>query len=514
MSRRLIDKAKAILMAERGTIYKDPGGRINICLIYPNTYHVGMSNLGFQAIYGILNKRDDVLCERAFLPDEQDMEEYQRTDTELFSLESQRPIKRFHILCFSVSFENDYPNILKILRLARIPFRAKQRDESFPMIAFGGICAFFNPEPIAEFFDAVFIGEGEEVIEEFLGSYRHGRNRREILKDITGIEGIYVPQFYDVIYNEDKTIRDRIAREGGPQVIKKRWIKDISSHRIVSCIYTPNTEFSNMAVIEAMRGCPWKCRFCVTGYVYKPSRKKDIEALKAEIKDSISSADRVGLVGPSLSDYSDIAEVLNIPGVDFSITSLRASKRSVALVHLLKGRRSVSIAPEAGSKRLRDVIDKRITEEDILETSRTVLEAGIENLRLYFMIGLPTETEDDIIQIVELAKNIRRTSKRGRVTLSISSFVPKPFTPFQWVKMEDVDTLKHRLKLIKSGLRDVGGVRVLHDVPKWAYMQGFLSRGDRQVSYALENMLDNGDWLKVCLNAGIDPAFYAHFGTS
>jgi radical SAM superfamily enzyme YgiQ (UPF0313 family) len=264
-----------------------------------------------------------------------------------------------------------------------------------------------------------------------------------------------------------------------------------------------------MYLIEAMRGCPWKCRFCVAGHIYTPARKKELTAIKGEIDTALKITERVGLIGPSLTDYPHISEVLKTEGVDFSITSLRASKKSAGLAGLLKGHKSVSIAPEAGTERMRRVVNKKITEDDIIETSRLIFSEGIENLRLYFMVGLPTENGDDIKGMVSLVKKIRDLSKKGNVVLTLSTFVPKPFTPFQWHSMEKIAIVKERFKAIKRSLLPIRGIKVFHDVPKYAYMQGFFSMGDRRVSKVLEVMLRVHDWKKACAESGIDPDFYA-----
>ena len=508
MSRRLIEKADKLLSRERGTVYKEPGGKINIALIYPNTYYVGMSNLGFQGIYGLLNRMDDVVCERSFLPDDDDLEEYIRTGTELFALESKRSLSRFDIVAFSVSFENDYPNIVKILNLSRLPMRGSERNPRHPLIIMGGVCAFFNPEPVADFFDLCFIGEAEEMLPEFLTVYRSTAEKSEILKKSASIEGLYVPGFYSISYGKDGKISGRVRSDGAPDSIKKRYIKDLSKSGIKTSVVTPETEFSDMYLIEVMRGCPWSCRFCVVCHIYNPLRKKEPEILDDEIRMSFINTKRVGLIGPSLSDYPDIKDVLKIPEVDFSITSLRASEKSAELVALLRGHKSVSIAPEAGTERLRRVINKKISEEDILKTSEIIFSEGIQTLRLYFMIGLPTETREDIADIINLVKKIRDKSQRGNIILSLSTFVPKPFTPFQWHPMENPLEVKERLKNVKKALIPIRGIKVFHDVPKYAYMQGFFSRGDRRVSKAIEKMSVIREWTKAAEAAGVKEDFY------
>ncbi len=508
MSRRLLERADYLLSQEKGTVFKDPGGKINIALVYPNRYSVGMSSLGFQGIYGLLNGFGDVVCERVFLPDPEDMAEYERTGAELFSLESKRALSRFDIVAFSVSFENDYPNIVNILRMARIPLRSSARNASHPVVIMGGACAFFNPEPVADFFDVCFIGEAEEMLPEFLHTYRVASSRKELFEKMLFIEGVYVPRYYEIDYSRGTgLISGRKALHGAPEVIRKRSVKDIAESTFRPAITTPEAEFSDMYLLEAMRGCPWSCRFCVAGRVYKPARKKALGALKAEIGEALSRTKRVGLIGPSLSDYPHAEEVLRMEGVDFSITSLRASPRSAAIAALMRGHKSISIAPEAGTERLRRVINKKITDEDIMGTAQMILDENIETLRLYFMVGLPTETREDIEGISDLVKRVRGAARRGQITLSVSTFVPKPFTPFQWHPMESLSEVKEKLKMIKKALSSLRGVRVFHDVPKYAYMQGIFSLGDRRVSALAESTAAEPFSLSRGFN-GLTPEFY------
>ncbi len=508
MNRRLLERADSLLSKEKGTVFKDPGGKINIALVYPNRYAVGMSSLGFQGIYGLLNGFPDVVCERVFLPDAEEMTEYERTGAELFSLESKRTLSRFDIVAFSVSFENDYPNIVRILRMARIPLRSSGRNTSHPVLIMGGACAFFNPEPTADFFDLCFIGEAEEMLPEFLLAFRESASRDELFERSLHIEGVYIPRYYEIGYSDGGgIISGRKALRGAPEVIRKRSVKDISQYRFRPAIITREAEFSDMYLLEAMRGCPWSCRFCVAGRVYKPVRKKDPDVLRSEIEEALSRTNRVGLIGPSLSDYPHAEEVLKIEGVDFSITSLRASPQSARIAALMRGHKSISIAPEAGTERLRKVINKKITDEDILETAGLILNDNIETLRLYFMVGLPTETRGDVEGISDLVRRVRASARKGQITLSVSTFVPKPFTPFQWHPMAPLKEVKDRLKMIKKDLASVKGVRVFHDVPKYAYMQGIFSLGDRRVSAmiaqtALETFSLSGR------SAGLSPDFY------
>ncbi|TAN41090.1 MAG: radical SAM protein [Nitrospirae bacterium] len=501
MSKKLLDKIDRLLSKETGTIYKDPGGKVSVCLVYPNTYRIGMSNLGFQGIYGLLNSRSDVVCERAFLPDDDDLSIHRRSGAKIFSLESKRRLTDFDIVAFSLSFENDYPNIVRILDLSGIPILSSGRSGRYPLLIAGGVCCFFNPEPVAEIFDVIFTGEAEGTLSWFMDAVQ---SSDDIKASAANIEGVYVPSFYSVEYKQDGTIGKRVCLNNAPEKIKVTHVRDFS---IRTAITTPESEFSGMRLIEVMRGCPWSCRFCLVGHIYNPPRKKDFGVLKAEIE-SCGERNSVGLIGPSLSDYPSIKEALAVPGVSFSITSLRAGAASGELIALLKGNRSVSIAPEAGTERMRRVVNKRITEDDILSAAEMIFATGIETLRLYFMVGLPTETSDDIEGIIKLVKKIRGCSARGNIVLSVSPFVPKPFTPFQWHPMEDTGPVKSKISRIKKSLVNVKGVKVFHDVPKHARMQGLFSRGDRRLVRVLQAMAETDDYAAACRSAAIDVDFY------
>ena len=507
MNRKLVENADALLAKEKGTVFKDPGGKISFCLVYPNTYHVGMSNLGFQGLYGLLNRREDVVCERAFLPDDADIAEYRRTATPVFSLENKRPLTSFDIVAFSLSFENDYPNIFRILSLSKIPFRTDGRGDYHPLIIAGGVAVSFNPEPVALALDLVFIGEAEEAVGEFIELYKQSGDKDGVRRKALQLEGVYVPSEYEITYLEDGTILRRTAKEGAPGCIQKRTVKDLSVAPLNTSVITAETEFSGMYLVEIMRGCPWNCRFCLVGNFFGPLRKKGVSQVREEIEEGKKVSEKIGIIGPSLSDYPNIGEILCIEGVQFSITSLRASGRSAELIGLLKGHKSVSIAPEAGTERLRSVINKQVTEQDIVTTAGLLFDCGIETLRLYFMIGLPTETEEDIEGIIDLVGKVRALSKKTGIVLSVSTFVPKPFTPFQWHPMERLDSAKKKIRQIKKSL-EPKGIKVFHDVPKYAHMQGLFSLGDRRIFLVIERMVETDDWRTACAEAGIDPDFY------
>ncbi len=476
ISRKIIHRIDRLLSLEKGTVCKGHGGKIRIVLIYPNTYRIGMSNLGFQVVYGLLNDQRDVVCERAFMPDSEDIEEYTRTNTPIFSYESKTPIHEFDIIAFSLSFENDYPNVIRILLMSGIPIRTIERPDTYPLLIAGGACCFFNPEPIAEVFDIVFIGEVEESLPKFIETYRRlGTKGKDLLKrHVVAIEGIYVPEFYR--QTPEGMLRPLVSE--APLRIKRVYYEGFSSSKPCVTIITPETEFSDMQLVEVMRGCYWRCRFCVVSAIYNPPRLRPKEALKSAIERSSS---KIGLIAPSISDVPYINELLGGDKVRISITSIRANHSGLNLLGLLRGNRSISVAPETGTDKLRRVINKGITEEGILSISEQILQSGIDTLRLYFMIGLPTEEMEDIEGIVGLTKKVRALSKRGKINLTVSIFVPKPFTPFQWHGLTDIRDSKRKLSFIKNGLEGLKNVRLSHDSPKMSLVQAVLARGGREL---------------------------------
>jgi len=524
MSRKLKEKADALLAAERGTIVKARGTEVAVALAYPNTYHVGMSNLGVHQIYSILNRRADTACERVFLPDEEDVEEYEKTGTKLFCLESKRPVREFDILAFSVSFEQDYVNVLNILRLSGIPADKHERTGDDPLVVLGGICSFFNPEPLSDFVDVVIVGEGEEVTGEFIDAYRTSRatGRQGLLRALGKIPGVYVPEFYEVIYHEDGTIRERKNLESvAPDRIVKRTVKDFDKAPAATVILTPNTEFSDRYLSEITRGCGRHCRFCMAGYLYLPPRNLTTETAREQAIKADDLCGKIGLVGAALSDYPDINDLCAHIEGGVSVSSLRADSVSETLIERLatSGHKTISIAPEAGSERLRRVINKGITEEDILRAADMVFRHGIPNLKLYFIIGLPTETQDDVDAIILLARTVREVQLKharplgriGRVTLSVNSFVPKPFTPFQWEPMDPVEGLNKKLRSLEKAVRTIGNMNIIHDLPKWEYLQALLSRGDRRVGKLIRAAQENGgDWKQAAKTTAIDTDFYVY----
>jgi len=511
-----------LLAAERGTVYKSYGAEVNIALAYPNTYHVGMSNLGIHQIYSLLNKRDDTSCERVFLPDNEDIEEYGASKTKLFTLESKRPVSDFDILAFSVSFEQDYLNILEMLRLADIPLAKEERTGEHPIIVLGGICSFFNPEPLTDFFDLVIVGEGEEVAGEFIDLFKAnlGRERREILLALSRVPGVYVPEFYEVLFNEDGTIGERKKRwPAAPDRIVKRTVQKLDAAAAATVILTPHTEFNDRYLAEITRGCGRHCRFCMAGYIYLPPRSLGIVAATEQAHRADDLSGRIGLVGAAISDYPSIGELCTAIEGSLSVSSLRADSVSEALIERLarSGHKTIAVAPEAGSERLRKVINKGITEADILRAADLIFSHGIPNLKLYFIIGLPTESMEDIEAIIALAnrvhevqlKHARPLGRIGRITLSVNSFVPKPFTPFQWEPMESVESLNKKIRALDKAIKKIGNMNMIHDLPKWEYVQAFLSRGDRKLGKLIAAAHEKGgDWKKASKATGIDTDVY------
>ncbi len=530
ISWKLIQKAKTVLEQERGAVHKPWGGRISVCLIYPNHYYVGMSNLGFQVVYQTLNSFDDVVCERAFLPDPEDLREFHQTQTPLFSLESQKCLSDFDLLAFSVSFENDFLNILTLLDLAHIPFESRLREQGYPLILGGGVAIFLNPEPLSEFLDLFVLGEAEEVLPEFLDLFRKAwtekerRAKGDLLRALSAAEGVYAPAFYEVTYREDGKIERMTPEPGFPDRVKRRWVKEIDRFPSRSTLFTPETEFKEMALVEVNRGCPRKCRFCGACFVYHPFRNRSLPVLETLSGEALAKERRIGLTGTAVSDYSQLLplceSILSDEG-GVSLSSLRVDAITPSLVACLrKGDvRTVAIAPEAGTERLRRVLGKGYGEEQILEAVRILVEQGLSQIKCYFMIGLPSETEEDVEEITHLAKRIRHQilsslgsrKERWRVVLSVNPFIPKPSTPFQWVAMEKVDRLKKKLRAIQRGLKGERGMEMIHDLPKWAYIQALLSRGDRRVARILAAAHRwQGDWGKALQETSVNPDFFIH----
>lgn len=457
-----------------------PGVKQGFALGFPNDYFCGMSNLGLQVIYSAINSREDTACERFFL------EKNRSADSPLCTLETGRPVRDFPLIGISLSFEMDYFNVVALLEDIAIPVFASARDDGHPLVICGGACATANPEPVADFFDLVVVGEGEEVINEILDCYYDCQTaqltRREILQRLSLITGVYVPAIF-AQENQDIYVVQPVLRR-----IKKDF--EVSAPAS-SAIVAANTEFSSMFLLEIARGCGRHCRFCMAGYCTRPPRAASLELLKLTLERPRIDRLRVGLVGCAVSDYphiDELCEYLLANDIDFSVASLRADSVTDTTLRALAacGHRTVTFAPEAGSERLRAVINKTITREQLLTTIERTANAGIPNIRLYFMIGLPFEESDDIQAIVDLSKEalriIRSTTPRGRLTLSVNPFVPKPHTPFQRLPFTETRTLQQRYDYLKTALGKIAGIELKTEDLRQAAIQAMLARGGRDLA--------------------------------
>lgn len=531
MSWAVKKKYKDLLDREDGYEKKLWGNSLNICLAYPNRYRTGMDNLGFQTVYRLLNQHPSVLCERVFLPDPGDEGFFAPGPLSLFSLESQQPLREFDIVAFSISFENDYPHILKMLDMARIKLLSHDRDESDPIIIGGGICVTMNPEPLADFFDLFLIGEAEEILPEFLSNLLRPREAREtrkknLLKLQKDVPGAYVPALYNVTYRADGPIDKMIPVDPSlPRKIRKQWVRDIQAFSTETVISSPDTDFGTMFLTEVSRGCSRGCRFCAAGYLYRPGRFRTRENLEKSIRRGLETGKKIGLIGTAVSDHPELIDIcrdiLSRQG-KIGTGSFRLDQLTPTLLELLKegGIETLALAPEAGSQRLRDLIRKGIQDGDITRGATNLLEHGFFHVRLYFMVGLPTETAADIEAIIELIKRLSQLSlpttgpreKRfRRITVSINQFIPKAGTPFQWYPLENIQTIKKKIQKITEAFRGQGNIKILADPPKRNYLQALLATGDRRIGTVLLALhSQRGAWSKALNEAFFPPDFFVY----
>ncbi|MFC2020429.1 radical SAM protein [Chloroflexota bacterium] len=499
MSPDKVKDARYQLSRETGTIIKDWGGRLPVALIYPNAYYLGMSNLGMHAIYSLLNDYQNVVCERVFWE-----KENSASQKHCLSLESQRPLTDFAVLAFSISYELDYFNVIQVLKASGIPLYAADRDERYPLVIAGGACITANPLPLSPFFDCLCIGEAEAILPAMLPILSEGitGEHLEMLKVLAELPGIYVPQCYD----------------GSP--VARQWATNLDDFPTHSVILTPDTELGNLYLIEVERGCNWGCRFCLVSTAFSPMRFRSEDSLLTQAKEGLKHRKRLGLVGPAVSDHPQFNELLTMlqqMGAELSISSLRIKPLSpVALREMSKGKAgTIALAPEAGSQRLRQVIKKGFSEEDIIEAINMVAEQGLKQLKLYFMIGLPSETDDDIEEMIKLTLKCKAILDRQqggcRITLSVSPFVPKAGTPFQWLPMAKLSILKSRLSLLKKRLLSQG-IQIKAESPAWNQVQGTLARGDAGLAEVLVNIeeVSLSGWRKAVDKCHLDTDFYLH----
>jgi radical SAM superfamily enzyme YgiQ (UPF0313 family) len=511
--------------AERGALRKEPGGRLGVALVYPNAYRLGMANLGLHAVYRLLNADPGTLCERAFLPED---------GAAPVTVESGRPLSAFDVVAFSLSFEEDYGNVLAVLDRAGLPLRSADRDERHPLVVGGGIAVQINPEPVAPFLDAFLVGEGEVLVPPFLAFARGalaGRPARpDLLRALARLPGAYVPSLYEVTYADTRApgggwVTRFAPRDGAPPRVERRYVPDLRGVATSRVVDSPDAQFGDLYLTEVARGCLWGCRFCAAGFVRRPYREVDLETLRAEAREGISRGQRVGLVGPDTSDYTGLDALTCLIGEEggtFSPSSLRVDAITPELSRRMAagGERSITIAPEAGTERMRRVVNKDFTDDRIVEAAASALGEGMQHVKLYFMCGLPTETDDDVLGMARVALRIReevmlpwakKRGRMGRISLSVNPFVPKPWTPFQWAPMHEKGCLEEKRRLLEKTLRPKG-IDVDFFSPREAYLQALLSRGDRRCADLLElaHRETGGDLRKALRRWPHDPDFFVH----
>ena len=519
------ERALEILSKEVGYVRKPHGHRLRIALAFPNSYWVGMSNLGLQTVYRLFNAHDDIVCERFFLPPKQELAELLATKAPLVTLESQTPVADFDVVAFSVSFEWDYVNVLTLLRLAQIPRYAAERNHHHPLILIGGAVTFVNPEPLAPFADVIAAGEGESLVPAFQRAYSAATDRQDLLRLLALERGFYVPAFYEPQYAANGTLAGFIGAPGAPVPVRKAALRTTEAvDPPATGIFTPDTEFGSRFLIEVVRGCANLCRFCWAGYNYLPVRPFPTDRILALAAAARAHSSKVGLVSIALCDHPDIERILtrlSEMGYSISPASLRLDDLTEPIVRILResGERTITIAPETGTDRLRAVINKTVSNEQILEKAELIFKSGIENLKLYYMIGLPTETDEDLIAIRDLTLGIRdrmvaHSKDRGalgRIVASVNPLVPKPGTTYQWLPMTDTSIIERKIDRLRALVSDVDNVYFNIKSERHSYYQGLLSLGDRRVADVIEAAERNGgQWRAAVAETGLDADAYLY----
>ena len=472
------------------------GRDLAVCLVYPNRSRVGVSNLGFQKIYAAINSHESAFCDVAFLPD---------SGSAPFSMEREMPLDGFDVLAFSVTFEMDAPNLLEIVKGAGLPLERRNRTDSNPLVCAGGVAVTLNPEPLSDFIDFFVIGEGEDDVGLWLDrlAMSRGRPRSERLADISTLRGVYVPSLYEVRYNEESLPVERIAKESAPEVVARLYKSDYEKSGMAQCMEPMDSVFKESFLIETGKGCGQGCRFCAAGFIYRPVRHVAIEVLKEQAARGLTESKRLGLVGSAISEHPQIEElydyILSLGG-KIAVSSLRVGHVNAKTFERLAkgGCRTVTIAPEAGSSRLRRVVNKDIADDEIVNCAATAAAAGILNIKLYFLIGLPEERDEDIVAIAVLVKKIRdgfvtaskAHGRAGKITVGVNPFVPKPNTPFQWARFAPIGELKMKSKLLKSLLGGEPNVNLKIESAKNAAVQALLSLGSRRVGGMLADVVN------------------------
>ena len=516
MARKTAPTASAPL-SETGVIRKDDRGRVRVALVFPNTYAVAMANLGFQAVYQLFNQREEVACERLVLPE--------NPDAPLRSLETGTALRHFDIIAFSLSFENDYPRIPEILDKSGSPFLHNLREAHHPLVMAGGVATFLNPEPLADFFDLFLIGEAEVLTDPFFNLYlKHRELSKEALLHClaTQMDGIYTPHFYTPLRNAQGRICGLTPASGLPLRVRRVFDPRVSEKATCSPITSAHSAFPDTFLVETSRGCPHGCRFCSAGFVYRPPRFRNMDVLEAAIAEGKNRKMKVGLMGTAVSDLKDIDRICAtaLEGeLVLSFSSLRADALTPALLETLAagGVKTATIAPEAGSQRLRQVINKGLDTSTLLNAAERLVSAGIPNLKLYFMVGLPEETPEDIAELKALVMAIkarfleasRLKGFMGVITVGVSPFVPKPFTPFQWAAMQSEARLKAILKELRKDFGPIPNVRFHDENPKNSILQAILARGDRDISRLITALWqEKGHLKRACMAIQLDPSPY------
>ena len=517
MRRKPVAGAGDPLALERGTIRKKWAKRLPVALLFPNVYGIGASNLGFQLVYHLANQHPGIVCERFFLPE---------ANTPLLSCESRRPLRDFPVILYTAAFEADYLNLLAMLRASGAPLLAEERGEGGPLIIGGGVIAFMNPEPLAPYTDLFVIGEAEPVLPALLDGLvgrRQEQDKAALLRDLAmQLPGCYAPRFYAPSYHPDGTLAAVAVTEGLPARVRKV-VQDQPKVAGFSRLLSPDAEFADLFLTELGRGCSRGCRFCAAGFVYRPPRLWSAPSILAALEERPADIPRVGLLGMEMARPDDLARIaveLSNQQCALSFSSLRADALGSELVELLGESRikTATIAPDGGSERLRRVINKGISREDVLAAARILAEQDITQLKLYFMLGLPTETAEDWRELVTLVREVkaillevgRPKGRLANITLSVNSFVPKPWTPFQYHPFAPLTVLKNALQFLRKELAREANVRLTADQPARAYFQAVLARGDRRLGRALGDLLNGqGNWRQGLKARGLDPEFYA-----
>ncbi|MFH0803004.1 MAG: radical SAM protein [bacterium] len=497
MSWKLLEEARQVLGRETRLMSPPSGGGLRWVLAYPNTYFTGMSSLGFQTVFGLLNGLPGVTCERAFLPDRESLREFINSGRALFSLESQRPIQECDVLGFSLAYEPDILNILKILDLTGIPLLAAERDESHPIVAVGGAVATLNPDPLANFVDFCVVGEAEEVLPPLnrVLLQKDSMSRPELLRELARIPGVYVPSLYRFSF-QGAHLSEIEPLNGAPACVVRQAPPELSfmTH---SLILSPDTEFSGTFIIELMRGCPWHCRFCVIGSCFGPFRLRGGDALLEAARKHLGHTKRVGLLGASVTDHPDLERIcreLAEEGAEISFSSMRAGSVSAGLLEALVrgGQRTMTLAPETPDEAERSALGKSLPDEAIFQSLALASKAGIRQVRLYFMLGLPGEKSGSGFRIASFLKKIRGDFPGLAFSASVAPFVPKPKTKFQNAPMASITHLREEMDALRGALRGAGRISLQAESPERASIQAIISRGDRRLSKTFLECYDKG----------------------